>query len=290
MNIKKTLKKILPQKIIVMMIKNKRSIYNFLKRNENLITEKEASELDRIKNEFPIVLTTSDTLEYIIKNKASMCRYGDAEFDISNQENNNDAYQTPSDKLSERLHNIIKHGSGKGLIVCIPPFNSETNNIKHYHGELSFWEWYWLNKFNKIKPLIEQNCYGNSFTTRESVFYENKLTDIKKIWDNRHVVFVYGKNGRFNSEHSIFNNINKKDEILVSPTSAFNDYSNIIEKCLKYRKNVLFMIAAGPTATVLAFDLWKAGYQALDIGHLPNSYDEYKGVIVSPEDIPLVKM
>ena len=58
--------------------------------------------------------------------------------------------------------------------------------------------------------------------------------------------------------------------------------------CRFFEKNVLFMVAAGPTATVLSYDLWKDGYQALDVGHLPNSYDEFLGEIISPENIPLI--
>ena len=34
-------------------------------------------------------------------------------------------------------------------------------------------------------------------------------------------------------------------------------------------------ISLGPSATVLAYDLAKEGYQALDIGQLDNEYDWY---------------
>ena len=233
-------------------------------------------------------MTTKETLEEIINKGVSICRYGDAEFDISNQENCADTYQLPSRQLTQRLHDILTHGSSEGLLVCIPPFNAKTNNIKWYHGSLSFWEWYWLNKFEKLNHLFTKKEYGNSFVTRETVFYENETEMIKKIWHDRDVVFVYGAKGRFNTSHTLFDNIASKNEILVPPVNAFDEYSSILEECKKYKLNSLFMIAAGPTAAVLAFDLWKLGYQALDVGHLPNSYDEYNGLIVSPEDIPLV--
>jgi hypothetical protein len=38
----------------------------------------------------------------------------------------------------------------------------------------------------------------------------------------------------------------------------------------------LILIALGPTATVLAYDLAKKGYQAIDIGHLPSCYEVVK--------------
>lgn len=33
------------------------------------------------------------------------------------------------------------------------------------------------------------------------------------------------------------------------------------------------MLAIGPTATVLAYDLYKLGYQAIDIGHIDIEYE-----------------
>ena len=38
-------------------------------------------------------------------------------------------------------------------------------------------------------------------------------------------------------------------------------------------KNVLILIALGPSATVLAYDLSKIGYQAIDIGHADIEYE-----------------
>ena len=39
--------------------------------------------------------------------------------------------------------------------------------------------------------------------------------------------------------------------------------------------NSLIIIALGPTATVLAYDLAKEGYQALDMGHFDIEYEWY---------------
>ena len=39
------------------------------------------------------------------------------------------------------------------------------------------------------------------------------------------------------------------------------------------RKNKLILIALGPTATILAYDLYKLGYRAIDIGHIDIEYE-----------------
>lgn len=289
MMIKEIIKKILSRKLIVLLKKTILRVRYYINRYGHQVSETDMHRLEGYSEIFPTVMSTKQTLDRVIYDKASLCRYGDAEFDISNQENENDTYQKPSPELTKRLQEIITSKPQKNLLVCIPPFNSRTNNIKNFYGKLSFWQWYWLNKFELIKPLLTNSIYGNSFVTRETVFHENDLIYIKQLWDNRCVVFVYSLKGRFETDSILFNNIKEKHNVLIPPVHAFSEYSSILEKCCAFDQDTLFLIAAGPTATVLAFDLTQLGYQALDVGHLPNAYDEYLGEIIAPEEIPLIK-
>ena len=43
----------------------------------------------------------------------------------------------------------------------------------------------------------------------------------------------------------------------------------------KQDKSKLILIALGPTATILAYDLSNEGYQAIDIGHIDIEYEWY---------------
>jgi glycosyltransferase family protein len=252
------------------------------------VSDSDLALLSEYKAKFPQVMTAKETIEYIIDNKVSLGRYGDAEFDISLEKNKNDPYQKPSKVLTKRLNEILRHGTDDKILICIPPFNYKTNNIKRYHGRLSFWEWYWLSRYSELSSLFTSEKYGNSFATRESAFHECKLSTIQKIWDGRKVCFIYGEGGRFNHNSEIFNNIESKEVIHVAPTSAFDNYDEIYQRCLGLEQDTLFLVAAGPMATVLSFDLSRNGFQSIDVGHLPNSYDEFLGLIVSPESLPLV--
>ena len=42
---------------------------------------------------------------------------------------------------------------------------------------------------------------------------------------------------------------------------------------IKINKTILILIALGPTATVLSYDLNRLGYQAIDIGHIDIEYE-----------------
>jgi len=252
------------------------------------ISAQDERKLIEIDRDFPKVLSTRDTLALIVNQKASICRYGDAEFDISLQKNKNDPYQRPSEALSLRLNEILQHGSEDGLVVAIPPFNSQFNNDKNYFGKLSFWEWYWLTRFDELKMLFVKPPFGNSFVSRDCVFYENSLADVLKIWENRDVVFVLGKGGRFHFDPRLFSCLKSSQFVYVPPTSAFDDYERILNESMQYPKSSLFLIAAGPTATVLAFDLHKQGYQAIDMGHISICYQQFLGEVHSPESLPLI--
>lgn len=258
------------------------------KRRLSYVSKQDIKDIEEYRKNYPRVLSTTETLERIIEKQMSICRFGDAEFDICQNKDKTDKWQRSSRKLTERLIEII-NSQENNLLICIPPFNCQYNNIKNWYGKLSFWEYYWLKRYKELRPLFQLEEYGNSFVSRDAVFYENSLDKIKEIWNNQKVVFVHGKGGRFEILPVLFDNIKQMSELLVPPINAFDEYEEIFEKCMEYERDWMFLIAAGPTATVLAYDLHKSGYQALDIGHLPNCYEQYQGIIDSPESIPKVK-
>ncbi len=57
--------------------------------------------------------------------------------------------------------------------------------------------------------------------------------------------------------------------------NAVDKYDEIIEAVKKHAKGKLILLALGPTATALAYDLYKEGYQAVDIGHVDLLYERF---------------
>ena len=76
--------------------------------------------------------------------------------------------------------------------------------------------------------------------------------------------------------NDLFDNVHTIRRILCPPRDAFNQYKDILTEACKLEKDVLFLIALGPTATVLAYDLFKAGYQAIDAGHVDVEYEWWR--------------
>ena len=116
-----------------------------------------------------------------------------------------------------------------------------------------------------------------------------QIKKITQLWKNKHVVFVTGKGSRFNLEHEIFQNIASYDCVYGQPKNAWADYNRLLKesKDKATNKETIVILAIGPTATVLAYDLASSkNIQAIDIGHITNVYDKIVYGAENPEKLP----
>ncbi|MDL2213548.1 GT-D fold domain-containing protein, partial [Bacteroides sp. OttesenSCG-928-N06] len=130
--------------------------------------------------------------------------------------------------------------------------------------------------------LVPGRTYYNTFVTRPYMDFKSKedssrwFKNMKGIWNNRDIVFVEGAKSRLGVGNDLFDNARSIRRILCPPLNAFDRYNDIFNEALKLEKDVLFLVALGPTATVLSYDLFKAGYQAIDVGHVDIEYEWWK--------------
>ena len=217
------------------------------KQNDNDTSDQQRAQLAQIGSQFPEVLSFRKMLNQILAG-ASIARFGDGEFVLAM--GNDIPFQKGNNKLAKRLNEILRQPSDDKLLVCIPSFNL-TPPLPDFQQYISWWEQYWLKNWTTLSKLFVNKLYGNALFSREYIFPEIPIEDIKKIWDNREVVFVVPSNGRFVYDQRLFGNIKSKTEINVPPQNAFDEYDRILNECLAQAKDKLFFISAGPTATVL---------------------------------------
>ena len=226
----------------------------------------------------PIVLSNDETIQNIINNKCSLGRFGDGELFIMTKEKGFE-FQRIDNNLSQRLLDVI-NSKENNFLVGIPKvfdkkdleFRTNTskkwwNNYLSTHREL----WYKYISFEKV--------YANACFTRNYIAVKDKSTcreyfdNMKKIWENREILIVEGRYSKLGVGNDLFNNVKSIKRILCPNENAFDKYNKILNEVKKESKDNLVLIALGPTATVLAYDLYKIGYQALDIGHIDIEYE-----------------
>lgn len=99
--------------------------------------------------------------------------------------------------------------------------------------------------------------------------------DIKTVWANKDIAIICGESVFNEIEYNIFDAANTVEYQKAPTVNAFEEYDKIFQNAKKIDINKIIIIILGPTAKVLAYDLAKEGYRALDLGHIAKSYDWY---------------
>lgn len=221
----------------------------------------------------PNVYNSEKTLQELIYSNRSICRFGDGEFNLLLGEDLN--FQKFNNNLQQRLLEILTNNSN--IMIGIPNI---FGNID-YHKAKSFWRKYLVYNRENIYSLLNMNKqYYDSLITR--VYIDTDKTNeeykaifdmFKNLWNDRDIVIVEGKGSRFGVGNDLLDCAKSVKRVLCPVVDAYKNYDEILEICQKFSKNTLFILALGPTATVLAYDLDSLGYRALDLGHLDIEYE-----------------
>lgn len=229
---------------------------------------------------YPIIDTSENAIDEIINNGKSLSRFGDGEFaTIAGRIRHK--FQTEVDeRLSHRLTEVLNCDDEMLMIGIADNYG----NLECYSEQTQREIRCYMSPTVRIehqKLLNPNKKYYNTYVTRPYTTYADfqsnapalRFQSLKRIWDNRDCIFVEGCYTGLGVGNDLFNNANSIKRILCPAVNAFSQYDKILETCLQQDKNALFLIALGPTATVLAHDLCKAGYQAVDIGHIDLEYE-----------------
>ena len=225
------------------------------------------------------IIPTEKTLDEIIQHKKSISRFSDGEFYIIIGRGIN--FQEKDSKLSRRLFQIIKNNNkNKNLLVRID-FTYKKKKLDLYRKSSSdHWiRFFRSQRFKLLKLLDKSKIYYSSDITRFYHRFKDKsnvpkhIKKLKKIWEGRDILIVEGEKSRNGIGNDLFNNTKSIKRIICPAKHAFRVYDKILNAILTVDKKYLVLIALGPTASVLAYDLSNLGYQAIDIGHTDIQYE-----------------
>lgn len=236
-----------------------------------------AGKLKKNTMEIPIVKSIDETIDVIIEKKLSISRYGDGEFEQI--DGHSIGFQKADLRLSEKLKEVLTNPID-GHIVALADVYGDLSELEDKYADF-FREFLIKYRMDNYKYLDMHRVYYNAFISRLYSEMKDKsgagrlFDKCKKIWEERDVVIVEGEKTRFGVGNDLLYNSKSVRRILVPNEDAFSVYDKILNCCKKMEKEVCFLLAIGPTATVLAYDLAKCGYQAIDIGHFDIEYEWY---------------
>lgn len=227
-----------------------------------------------IKNKDINVFSIEKTLDDLIKNNASIIRFGDGEMDLINGKNLK--FQNSNAILSERLNFLLGLKSNDKLFIAIPEI---FNGINQYtNDEKEFWAISLLKTYKNWSKHCSGDYY-NAFMSRPYLRYKDKsnctniFEKIKKIYSNKDVILVEGEYSRLGVGNDLFSNVKSMKRILCPTKNAFEMYEDILKEVTKQGKNKIILVSLGPTSKPLVYDLYLKGYQAIDLGHIDLEYE-----------------
>ena len=233
------------------------------------------------------------TVAYIKSTGCSLSRYGDGELDmvfnyLDGGAERKSGFQTYDAELGRRLCDILGGHDNPSVNHCVGlpgcMFGIGTSYLREEAAQ--FWEYYTyqnldraLSCIDKNRTILETNFSRFYLSHRDKSRCREYIDELKTIWDNKNLLIVEGVNTRLGVSNDLFDNASSIKRILGPATDAWGRYEDILAEAvsackeLSAKGNLMVICALGMTATVLAYDLAKEGFQAIDLGHLDIEYE-----------------
>ena len=231
----------------------------------------------------PKVYDLFETLDEFLSSNKSLCRLGNGEFDVI--WGGRIGFQGPNKNLGDRLKEVLRSKQDNVMIAINDYSYDEKTHITACHKsprEKAF-AYVWRHQHAlKFARLLESNrSYYEANVSRPYTMYEgidhgDYVARLKKLWSDRVFYIVEGVKTRLGVGNDLFDNCKSLHRIIGPAENAFDKYDVILERIVSIvPKSALLIMAMGPTATILAYDLSQLGYRAIDIGHVDIEYEYF---------------
>lgn len=221
------------------------------------------------KYALPHIMSLEETIQAIVQDHKSIARFGDGEFGLMF----GDArwrFQQTDEKLALRLRQVVTSNNPDILIGLINFYGDLSHRTPHDADGIRSYITPAI-RAQHMQLLSLERLYANTGISRATSWEMVRLQ--KTIWEQKDCVFIEGNLTRMGVGNDLFDNARSIQRILCPAENAFDRYDDILSEASKLPTDKTILIALGPTASVLAYDLALMGYHAIDIGHVDLSYE-----------------
>ena len=184
---------------------------------------------------YPNIKSAEETIDLILREKKSLCRFGDGEMEMILRRERQ-PFQRFNELLAIRLEEVLKSKRSDVLIGLADNYgNLEKYNEQGRYG-ISM---YMSNKTRKehYSLLDMERTYYDGYITRPYVIYSDNMTDapqgrfrhLRCIWEDRDVLIVEGEKTRMGVGNDLFDDAKSIKRILGPAENAFDKYDEILE-------------------------------------------------------------
>ena len=223
----------------------------------------------------PKIASIEETIDMIINNKLSICRFGDGEL-VYITEKRDLPFQIQDNNLRDRFIEILK-SNNPSILVGLPIGFQTLENLKD--DVRTSWRAIVVWTYPQLRKYLDRNkYYYNSSITRLYIGFKNNddsgrlFEKFRSIWNDKEIVLIEGEKSRLGTTNNLFENSTSIARIIAPAQHAFSQYANLFQEAQKFPKTSLILISLGPTAKPLVYDLALLGYQAIDVGNLDLEY------------------
>ena len=192
-------------------------------------------------------------------------------------------FQSANVYLKSRLKEVLSSTDDR-VLICVPSSLTGKAHLRMTNEARFFWKKYAARLPFLIYSILFRRRFGDSLFTRPYMDYikdgreyeraSKQFELIKRLWDGRRVLIVEGQESRIGVGNDLLENACSVGRILCPKYDAWRFYPRILKQSLKEAMNFdIVLIALGPTATVLAYDLARNGVWAVDVGHVDIEYE-----------------
>lgn len=247
------------------------------RRDDMIISELRAM---KARDKLPVVLSPEETVQRLVKNPKSFCRFGDGEFSL--MLGYNIGFQKYDPRLALALWEIFCDPDDD-IYVGVPFQQFESpGRFNDWIQEFYFTSGKWIRNFlHKYLPrnreLYIDTGFNQVYQTYQDMDFARYYEKVKKLFGGKKITVIAGEGVLEKLEYDIFEYADDIKYIKGPKENAFDEYASLLDEALQIERDRLICVILGPCSKVLVRDLTKAGYMAWDIGHLAKDYDSYCG-------------
>ncbi|WP_136193466.1 GT-D fold domain-containing glycosyltransferase [Actinomyces procaprae] len=217
----------------------------------------------------------------------SLARWGDGEVRLMLQPEFQLMFQQPDACLAAELRGILEaNDTTSGYLLLGMPTVFTTR----------LWMGIYAESWHELAPILKSSVapWGNTHVSRPLAFQrcgERAVEGWRRVWNRKSVCIIAGRGSKFELIPQLFDNALSVDRIDAPPRDAFAEIDAVKADVLSAPSADVYLLALGPTATVLASWLSSedgGSRHAVDIGHLSASYANVFLGGRFPESLPLV--